>query len=93
MTMTVRTSNGRNAVYIEADYGQGRRGNSRLIKWCKITLTEYTETLRNSGIEFEDFIEILKLFDRGYAWEAYDGESYVFRTWSEARDWAHSRDC
>lgn len=98
MTQTVRTPNGRNSVWIEADYGNGNRGKPRLVTFYKITLTEYIQQIELEGLDEEQVLDIknlIILFDkRSHCYMVEDnGLSWLFRTLKEARDWAYSRDC
>jgi len=97
MTQTIHTPNGHNAVWIEADYGQGRRGAPRLVGWDKITLAEFLENLCLDDVDYDQQQQIkhnLSKFVKGYAWIVTDGdESEVFSTAKEARDWAYSQFC
>lgn len=97
MTQTIRTANGRRAVWIEADHGQGRRTSLREVTWQKIDLKEYLELNLDGDLDESHVDRIrgdLLKFTKGYAWEAFDrGNSEIFATEEEARDWAWSRDC
>lgn len=91
MTQTIRTAAGRNAVWIEADYGQGRRGRAEKAEWSKTKL----EWFLNSYCETDEIpVHILRAFAKGYAYEAsYGGETVYFASAKEARDWCWTRDC
>lgn len=98
MTRTVRTPEGRNAMWIEADYGQGRRGRARKVEWYRLSLAEYLEQVDlealAEGMLAEVRKELLRFSGTGYAWQATDCDrSEIFETAKEARDWARSRDC
>ncbi len=99
MTQTVRTACGRNAVWIEADHGQGRRSGNRKVEWYKITLVDYLERVNLEELDDHQASRIreqLQAFRRGYAYEACDDDGRrveYFATFREARDWAWSQDC
>lgn len=98
MTHTIITPNGCNAVWVEADYGQGRRGRARLVTWRKIGLREYLETVDLIGMSEDQACavkdELLVFEGRAHAWIAEDSdESKMFVCESDARAWAHSRKC
>ena len=96
MTQTLRTSEGRYKVWIEADHGRGKRGKARLVEISKILLKDWLEyqNFQDLNEDQEGFIkaEILK-FKNGIAWEANDTESYLFSSYAEARSWAMDQDC
>lgn len=97
MTQTIREAEGRNKVWIMADYGHGRRGSHKLAEWRKIELIEYLDLVALEDLDDEQADKIrerVKKFMRGYAYMAtYDGRSELFGTAKEARDWCWSRDC
>lgn len=106
MTQTIRTKNDERSVWIESDLGQGRRGKARLVSWCKITIKEYLDRTDLEGLD-EQKAEIVKeelmcfnnpnpsVSNKSWAWEACDedGETAIFKSEKEARDWAYSRNC
>ena len=97
MTQTAYTPDGRSALWIEADHGHFKTGTRR-IEWHKISLPDYLDQIDLEGLDAEQVRWItanLRLFDRGYAWQAWDDnfESVIVRTEREARDWAYSQNC
>ena len=97
MTQTIRTPEGYRKLWIEADYGQGRRGAPRLVLWFKISLREFINNADLEELDIEQanaMISELECFTSGYAWQVVDDyDVKIFRTAKEARAWAYSRDC
>jgi len=94
MTQTIRTPDGQNAVWIEADHGGAK---PRRIEWYRITLAEYLEDLDLEELG-EDQAEAVKgdlgEFNKGYAYRVCDeSEEVICRTRREAREWAYSQFC
>lgn len=89
MTQTIRTSTGRFGVWIEADYGNEKRGKAYKVSWDKISLAEYLELMDFSELsdeEAEGVKDDLRKFSKGFAWQAQSGtEMVICKTEKEAR--------
>lgn len=100
MTQTIRTPKGHNALWIEADYGQGRRGAPREIEWYKIRLAEFLNEIDPADLadmheaQAESFlVDLLCFGNKGYAYRAWDnGQSTIHPTFADARNWAYGKD-
>lgn len=95
MTQTIRTPNGKNGLWIEADFGQGR---ARLIQWHSVSLAAYVNWLDLEGLDEEQVekikVDLMKFTHNGKAWVVNDnGVSKIFTYFKDARDWAYSQNC
>ena len=96
MTQTIRTANGKFGVWIEADYGRGRRGRARLVEISKVTLVEFAmlDLPENSTLADMPWFDAMVKNGNGECWQVtdYDTTEY-YPTYRAARDAAWSKDC